>query len=1061
VTHPLIRLWGRLPLIGRVMLFAGLALVVAGSLLLFVSIRAEAEFARQQITEELQSELESAQLALAESVVIGDFSSIELQLRQRAKKPDVRRLTFISTQGKTLTERDKETPPQAPRWFVRFLDLPAPEGRSTLNIGGRDYGQIVIEMTAQPAIDRLWSGFVDHLLILLVALAIDFSGILFVLTRGLKPLQAIEAGLQRIAAGELDTRIPLQGSPELRYTIETVNRMAESLQALANGLIDEQERLEVTLRSIGDGVISADHEGRVVFMNPVAEALTGWTLAEAKGRSLRQVFPIINERTRAEVKCPVGRALREGHIVGLANHTLLIARDGTERPIADSAAPIRHADGRIFGAVLVFRDQTEERRTLDNLRLAASVYEHSLDAVMITDASRHIVAVNPAFTRITGYAAGEVIGKTPRIRSSGRHDAAFYAAMWERIRETGQWQGELWNRRKDDGIYPEELSIVAVKDEEGAVTHYIGIFRDLTQVKAHEEQLRHLAHHDPLTGLPNRTLLADRLKVALSQAERGGRKLAVCYLDLDGFKPINDAHGHAIGDRLLIEISQRLAAAVRGGDTVARLGGDEFVLLLTDLADAQECERTLARILDIAARPCHVEGQALQVTASLGATLFPDDGADADTLLRHADQALYAAKEGGRNRYHLFDARQDGQVRSRRAQLERLQTALAHREFVLFYQPKVDMRQGRVIGAEALIRWQHPERGLLSPVEFLPQMAGSELEIALGEWVIDAALAQMARWREAGVDLAVAVNIAPAHLGRADFAARLESILDRHPGPPGRLQLEVVESAALEDIEHAAALMEDCRRLGVGFALDDFGTGYSSLLYLKRLPVDLVKIDQSFVRDLLTDPNDLAIAEAVIGLAEAFRIPVIAEGVETETIGAALIHLGCPLGQGYGIARPMPAEEMPAWIAGWRPPAAWAVQAGGGKQDEAVLTAAELDHRIWVERLQAWLDGAAAGPPELGHRACRFGRWYYGPGRVLYGGRPAFQAIDPLHRRVHELGAAIVAKHQAGEGAAAQADMAQLRDLRERLIDKLHALARAMDEAGDGEAGPADDSTAA
>jgi diguanylate cyclase (GGDEF)-like protein/PAS domain S-box-containing protein len=777
-----------------------------------------------------------------------------------------------------------------------------------------------------------------------------------VLTRGLKPLQAIEAGLRRLAAGELDTRIPLQGSPELRYTIETVNRMAESLQALANGLMDEQERLEVTLRSIGDGVISADHEGRVVFMNPVAEALTGWKLAEAKGRSLRQVFPIINERTRAEVECPVGRALREGHIIGLANHTLLIARDGTERPIADSAAPIRHADGRIFGAVLVFRDQTEERRTLDNLRLTASVYEHSLNAVMITDASRRIVAVNPAFTRITGYAAEEVIGKKPNILSSGRHDAAFYAAMWERIRETGQWQGEIWNRRKDGAIYPEELTIVAVKDEEGQVTHYIGIFHDLTQIKAQEEHLRHLAHHDPLTGLPNRALLADRLKVALAQAERSGRKLAVCYLDLDGFKPINDAHGHAIGDRLLIEISQRLAGAVRGGDTVARLGGDEFVLLLTNLVDAEECRGALARLLHLAAQPVHLEGRELSVTASIGVTLFPDDAADVDALLRHADQALYAAKEAGRNRFQFFDPRQAAAARTQRAFFEAVQTALARDEFVLYYQPKVDMRTGRLIGVEALIRWQHPERGLLSPAEFLPPLEGSELEIALGEWVIEAALSQIERWRASNLEIKVAVNIAPAHLARADFITRLAQLVARHPAaPPESLQLEVLESAALEDIAHVAAIIEACRQHGVGFALDDFGTGYSSLTYLRRLPADLVKIDQSFVRDMLADPNDLAIVEGIIGLAEAFRIAALAEGVENEEIGAALIHLGCPLGQGYGIARPMPAEALPGWIERWRPPAAWTGQAERWSREDAILAAAEIDHRQWLERLRAWL----------------------------------------------------------------------------------------------------------
>jgi diguanylate cyclase (GGDEF)-like protein/PAS domain S-box-containing protein len=929
-----IRLWEKLPLIGRVMLITALALLVAGTLLLLVSTRSEAEFARGQIAEHLDGELVSLEAALAESAVIGDYASIELQLRQRVKKRDVRRMVFTTPRGSTLAAADKDEPAKAPHWFARLADVPSPKASRTLFIGGRSYGEITVEMTAQPTVDRLWSAFLGHLLILLVALGIDFSGIFFILRRGLAPLAALKEGVRRIAAGDYAARLPAAGSAELREVITAFNHMAEALAVARRELLAEHERLAVTLSSIGDGVISTDHEGRVVFMNPVAERLTGWLLAEAKGRSILQVFPTVDERTRQETECPVGQVLREGRAVRLANHTLLVARDGQERPIADSAAPIRAADGRIFGAVLVFRDQTEERRTLEKLRLAASVYEHSLNGVMITDAHRRIIAVNPAFTRITGYTPEEVMGKKPRVLSSGRHDAGFYAAMWAQVRATGQWLGEIWNRRKEGAIYPEELAIIAVKDEEGEVTHYIGIFRDLTQVKVQEEQLRHLAHHDPLTGLPNRALLADRLKVALSQVERSGRRLAVCYLDLDGFKPINDSFGHATGDRLLVEIGQRLAASVRGGDTVARLGGDEFVLLLTELADEVECLTVLTRLLEAVARPVAVEGLVLNVTASVGVTLYPNDGVDADTLLRHADQALYAAKEAGRNRIHLFDPQRDSEARSRRALLQRLAVALAQGEFVLHYQPKVDLRQGRVIGVEALIRWQHPERGLVPPAEFLPLLEGSDLEVSVGEWVIEAALSQMARWRERGLDLPVAVNIAPRHLAREDFGERLRRLLARHPPlPPGHLQLEVVESAALADIEHVARLIETCRQLGVTFALDDFGTGYSSLTYLRRLPADLVKIDQSFVRDLLIDQNDLAIVQGIIGLTEAFGMTVLAEGVETEAHARALLDLGCGLGQGYGIARPMPAEALPEWYAQWRPPA-WSAGthlASGGK----------------------------------------------------------------------------------------------------------------------------------
>ena len=571
--------------------------------------------------------------------------------------------------------------------------------------------------------------------------------------------------------------------------------------------------------------------------------------------------------------------------------------------------------------------------------------------------------------------------------------------------------------------------------------------RDI-ELRQASAQLQHQAHHDPLTGLPNRLLLADRMAVALAQAARSGGKLAVCYLDLDGFKGVNDSHGHAIGDRLLGVVAERLVDAVRGGDTVARLGGDEFTLLLANLADMVECEAALARLLQAVARPVVIDTADLMITASIGVTLFPDDGADADTLLRHADQALYAAKEAGRNRYHVFDPRYDHAMRERRAFLDRLEAALAQGEFCLYYQPKVDMRAGTVIGVEALIRWRHPERGLVEPADFLPSMAGVDLETQLGEWVIDQALTQMAAWRAAGLDLPVAVNIAPPHLARIDFAERLKWLLARHPDTPtNRLELEVLESAALDDIEHVSRLIDACRRLGVTVALDDFGTGYSSLTYLKRLPADLIKIDRSFVHDMLSDADDLAIIEGVIGLAEAFHISVIAEGVETAEQGVALIHLGCSLGQGYGIARPMPGEDLPGWVATYRPVPSWRQAPATWSRDDAVLLGAEMDHRIWVENLQACLDSVAAEkiePPPMDPRLCRFGRWYHGPGRLHYGSLDEFQVIDPLHRQIHALGEEIGGLCYSGRNGEARARMAELTALRDQLIGRLHNLAKTI-----------------
>jgi diguanylate cyclase (GGDEF)-like protein/PAS domain S-box-containing protein len=930
----LTRLWARLPLIGRLMLGTGFALALAGMALLSVSIHTDAAWYQKHMDTMAENELETLLGILADPVVSGDYATVTQILRVRAQHADIDSARFVSLKGGILRSdkadpwdrymSDAQTEFPAPDWFVRLTRLSSVEKNADLVIGGRLYGVVSIQMEPRPALARLWDVFRNTLMIGVLAVGLNFALILLMLKRGLKPIAALSQGAEALARGELAIRIPPQGSPELLRVVLAFNHMATALQAAQGTLHEEARKLAVTLSSIGDGVIATDTEGRVEFMNPVAEALTGWTAAEAAGRSVLQVFAIINETTREVAECPVGRALREGVVVGLANHTLLICRDGTERPIADSAAPIRHPDGRITGAVLVFRDQTEERHTLDRLALAASVSENSLNGVIITDPQQRIIEVNPAFTRITGYSRADALGQTPRLLASGRQDTAFYAAMWLEIETTGQWRGEIWNRHKDGGVYPEELSIVRVCDEGGTVVRYIGIFSDISQLKAQEAQLRHLAHYDSLTGLPNRALLADRMKVALAHAERSGEKLAVCYLDLDGFKPINDAWGHATGDRLLEEVAGRLRDTVRGGDTVARLGGDEFVLLLADTADEEQCKISLSRILQSTARPVFIGGTALTITASIGVTLFPDDRADADTLLRHADQAMYAAKEAGRNRYHLFDPRHDHAAREMRASLARLEAALAQGELCLYYQPKVDMRAGVVIGAEALIRWRHPEHGLLLPIEFLPLLQGSALEIRIGEWVIDTALAQMDTWRAAGLDLAVSVNIAPPHLARIDFAERLKELLSRHPGTPdNRLELEVLESVALDDIEHVSRLIAECRRIGVSFALDDFGTGYSSLTYLKRLPVDLIKIDQSFVRDMLDNAEERAIIEGVVGLAGVFRSGAIAEGVESVEHGLALIKLGCSLGQGYGIAHPMPAHDMPGWIVAWRPDPSW------------------------------------------------------------------------------------------------------------------------------------------
>ncbi len=445
----------------------------------------------------------------------------------------------------------------------------------------------------------------------------------------------------------------------------------------------------------------------------------------------------------------------------------------------------------------------------------------------------------------------------------------------------------------------------------------------LAQQQQQHQMLERMAHYDTLTDLPNRVLLADRLNQAMMQCQHHDQLLAVVFLDLDSFKAVNDSYGHDVGDKMLITLARRMRAAFRQGDTLSRIGGDEFVAVLTNLTKFEDCQPVLERLLKAAATPVTVDDAVMHVSASIGITLYPQDAVDADQLMRHADQAMYMAKQAGKNRYHLFDTEQDKAVKIQRESLGNIHSALARQEFVLHYQPKVNMNTGEVIGVEALIRWQHPLRGLVSPAEFLPAIEGHVVSLEIGEWVIARALSQAKQWQTMGVTLPISVNISAYQLQQDDFVARLTAALVAQPEVnPRCLTLEILETSALSDISQVSATMQACNKLGIEFALDDFGTGYSSLTYLRRLPANLIKIDQSFVRDMLSDPDDLAIVEGVIALAKSFKRDVIAEGVETVEHGDALLQLGCELAQGYGIAKPMPASDIPLWLNNWKNDAA-------------------------------------------------------------------------------------------------------------------------------------------
>ncbi|HEX5278424.1 MAG TPA: EAL domain-containing protein [Fluviicoccus sp.] len=704
------------------------------------------------------------------------------------------------------------------------------------------------------------------------------------------------------------------GEPEM-YCLDV--DISERKQA-ERRLQESHAELDATLQAIPDLLFELDAAGcyrNIWAHDPALLAAQSETLL---GRNVRDILP---PNAAATVLAALKEAAQRGRSQG---YTIRLELPHGEFWFELSTARKPGRDGEAT-FIMLSRDITARKQAEETQRLAASVFACSQEGIVITDGNRLIVDVNPAFSRITGYSREEALGKTPKMLGSGLHTPEFFEQLRKSLEEEGGWHGELWNKRKSGEIYPERIAIDALRDEEGVVRHYVAVFSDISHLKAHEAELDRIAHYDALTGLPNRRLLADRLALAIARSRRSGRMLAVCYLDLDGFKPVNDKHGHAAGDQLLVQVTRQLLGALRGDDTVARLGGDEFVLLLNDLNDLHECQAVLERVLALVAEPLPVGGERVSVSASIGVALYNrDDDSDADALLRHADQAMYRAKESGKNRYHVFDSEQDRRLRAYWDVVSRATAGLAAGEFRLYYQPKVDMRLGKVIGAEALIRWQHPEKGLLTPGLFLPMIENSELALPLGQWVMQEAIRQIAAWAEEGLELPVSINVFGEQLQQEGFAEGLAALLRAHPAArPEWIELEILETTAMEDIERVSGVIETCSRLGVSFALDDFGTGYSSLTYFRRLPTRILKIDQSFVRDMLTDPDDCAIVEAVVGMARTFGRKVIAEGVETVEHGVALLKLGCELAQGYGIARPMPPGDIPGWIRNWQMPAEW------------------------------------------------------------------------------------------------------------------------------------------
>ena len=682
----------------------------------------------------------------------------------------------------------------------------------------------------------------------------------------------------------------------------------------------------------------------------------------------------------------------------------------------------------------------QRKKADEKLHLFSRIFDQTHEGITITNTNGKIIDVNPTFCEITGYSRDEVLGQDPAMLSSGKQGPEFYADMWKSLNEYGYWQGEVWNRKKDGSVYAELLTISSIFDENNNISHHVGLFSDITLNKEQQKTLEFMAHYDVLTQLPNRTLFVDRFNQAIAHSKRSETILAICFLDLDEFKPVNDNYGHDVGDQLLIQVAERIQLNIREEDTVSRQGGDEFALLLGDIDTPFQGEQMLQRLNKSLAQPYIINQHIISVSASIGVVLYPNENADLDTLLRFADQAMYQAKLAGRNQFKLFSAEQDKHSVEKQIQLKEIKTAINNQEFCLYYQPKVNMRTGDVFGAEALIRWLHPEKGLIPPLDFLPIIEGSELEVELGLWVINTALEQLDVWQKQGIEMEVSINISSHHLQSINFFSSLELALSKHPNVNSNLfQLEILESSALNDLVSISSIIKTCQNmLGVNIALDDFGTGYSSLTHLRNLPANTIKIDQSFVRDMLDDPNDYAIIDGVIGLADAFNREIIAEGVESTEHGLMLLLMGCDEAQGYGISRPIPADDIPAWLKQYQPNQVWLNY--GNKYHtakEAKIKFLRLTTQHWFDNFKQLLETATfsdIGQPILNHKKCHHGAWIERAKKEQIFDETWINDLELAHENLHHTANELVAKYQENKHAISDESLKQLEHVFNEMI---------------------------
>jgi diguanylate cyclase (GGDEF)-like protein/PAS domain S-box-containing protein len=871
------------------------------------------------------------------------------------------------------------------------------------------------ELALHPFYERALTTIVNGVIRNLLLVILLFSAFHLIITRPLLKMTKAFLGIDPNVHDAEKIAVPHgHEDDEIGQLSNSANLLIDKHKTHIKHIRFTEEKYRAMFESSMIGMVLNDKDGQLIEVNQAYLDIIGYTEEEARQLTYWDLTP----KSYDELEQLQLKSLKENRKYGPYEKEY-IHKNGHRVPVLLNGVTLTSDDNEPYTWSYI-QDISARKLAEEKMKLSSRVFSDTHEGIIITDANVLILDVNPAFCEISGFDRLDVIGQDPKILSSGIQNQQFYKEMWQSIQSDGHWQGEIWNRKKTGELYAQLITISSLKDDNGEVTNYIGVFTDITHSKEQQKKLEVMAHYDVLTNLPNRVLFADRFKQAIAHSKRSHHQLAVCFLDLDNFKPVNDNFGHHIGDLLLIEVAQRITKDLREEDTVSRQGGDEFLILLNDIEGASHCQQTIARIHESIAKPYVIDQFTINITASTGMTIYPSDDGDIDTLIRHADHALYQAKLAGKRQHHLFNPEDALDTAKRHSQIEKITHAFSNDEFCLFYQPKVNMATGNVYGVEALIRWQDPEKGLIPPIKFLPFIENSSLEIKVGDWVIRQALKQIDNWLQQDILLEVSINISSNHLLSSSFIDTLERELLSYPSENAQyLQLEILESSALGDLNSISEIITLCHdKFGIDVALDDFGTGYSSLTHLRSLPASTIKIDQSFVRDLLDDPNDFSIIDGVISLADAFNREIIAEGVETVEHGLMLLVMGCQNAQGYGIAKPMPAQDIRTWLQSYTPVSEWL---HCSSHDLTPLQRQQKLFRLAGEQWQSLFLHNIQSPPEaqkkwpiMDERLCHCGTWIEKAQKDHLYNHEFLTELAQSHDQLHQMARAMQAKYKTG-----------------------------------------------